>query len=187
MIKVNKGGKVRAWSTPLTIGSFVLSALTGIMIFFHWGFTYAKVLHEWLGWLLVFGASFHVVGNWRPFVRYFSYIPGKASSGVSGKAIMAVFAVLIAVSFVPSGGKPDGPDGPGGHGGPGRAMPARRLEGLISRTPFVTVAGIAVHEPEGLIRELRRQGVVIERKEQTIQEIAARNGRANVEILNLIF
>jgi hypothetical protein len=187
MIKINKGGRVRAWSTPLTIGSFVLSALTGIMIFFHWKFAYAKLFHEWLSWLLVFGAFFHIVGNWRPFVRYFSRVPGKVFAGVSGKVIMAVFAILIVISFVPSSGRPRGPGGPGGPGGPRRAMPADRLQGLIGRTPFVTVASIASHEPDGLMLELRQQGIVIERKDQTIQEIAARNRKADVEILNLIF
>ncbi len=160
-------GRVRAWSTPLTIGAFALSATTGIMVFFHLGFGFAKVLHEWFSWLLVIGGIFHVIASWQPFVRYFSK--------PAGKAIMGFFGLLIVVSLLPFGGE---------HG---EGAPPHKLAGFLAHVPFATVASVACHQPEELIKELKSKGVVVDRKEETIQEIAARNGKQNVEILNVIF
>lgn len=160
-------GRIRAWATPLTIGAFALSAVTGIMIFFHLEFGFAKVLHEWFSWLLVIGGLFHVLGSWRPFVRYFSK--------PLGRIIVGAFGVLILLSFVPLAG---------GHE---KGMPPQRLAGLLGQTPFARVAEVASHQPEELMKELGSKGVVVGRKEETIREIAARNGKQEVEILNLIF
>jgi hypothetical protein len=162
-------GKIRAWATPLTIGAFALSAITGVMIFFHVELGLAKVLHEWFSWCLVIGGVFHVLGSWGPFVRYFSR--------PAGMAIIGLFGVLIVASFLPLGGD--------GHGKGG--MPPERLAGFLTRAPFATVANAASHEPQELIKELGSKGVVVDREEETIREIAVRNGRQNVEILNMIF
>jgi hypothetical protein len=80
MVKDQK--KIRMWATPLTIGAFGLSAITGVMIFFRWDVGLVKVAHEWFSWLLVLGGLFHVIGSWQSFVRYFSKPAGKAIIGV---------------------------------------------------------------------------------------------------------
>lgn len=40
----------RNWATPLTIGSFLLMAVTGLLMFFHLDTGLNKAAHEWLGW-----------------------------------------------------------------------------------------------------------------------------------------
>ncbi len=159
--------KLQAWATPLTIGAFALSAVTGIMIFFHVQVGIVKVLHEWFSWCLVIGGLFHVLGSWQPFTRHFSR--------PLGKVIVAVFAVLIVVSFLPLGG------------GQRKGMPPQKLAGMLSNTPIAAVAVVAAHQPDELIKELASKGILIEGKEQTIREIAKANGKQNVEILDLIF
>jgi hypothetical protein len=162
-------GKIRAWATPLTIGAFALSAITGVMIFFHVQLGLAKVLHEWFSWCLVIGGLFHVIGSWQPFVRYFSK--------PAGMTIIGLFAALIVVSFLPLGSSD-------GHG---KGMPSDRLAGLLAHASFATVANSASHKPEELMKEFESKGVVVEGKEETIQGIAARNGKQTAEILNMIF
>jgi hypothetical protein len=158
--------KVRAWATPLTIGAFALSAITGVMIFFRLDFALVKGAHEWFSWFLVIGGLFHVIGSWQSFVQYFSK--------PAGKAIMGVFALLIVVSFVPFGKDNEG-------------APPSRVSRALLQTPFAIAADVAEHQPEELMKELKLTGILIERKEETIQEIAVRNNKRGVDILNVIF
>ncbi len=161
------GSKLRAWATPLTIGAFALSAITGIMVFFHLQIGLAKVLHEWFSWCLVIGGLFHVLGSRQPFVRHLSR--------PLGKAIVGVFAVLIILAFLPLGG------------GQQKGMPPQKLAGILSNTPLANVAVVASHQPDELIKELASKGIVVAGKEQTIREIARANGKQNVEVLDLVF
>ena len=62
--------RMRKWATPITIGAFILSAATGIMLFFKLDLGLTKVVHEWLSWLLVAGTIFHVIANWRFMTSY---------------------------------------------------------------------------------------------------------------------
>ena len=58
----------------------------------------------------------------------------------------------------------------------------------VSRASLQTpVAAVAEHQPEELMKELRLNSIGIERKEETIQEIASRNNKRGADILNVIF
>ncbi|MDE4173298.1 DUF4405 domain-containing protein [Phaeobacter sp. PT47_59] len=91
---------LRTWATPLTIGSFLLMGVTGLLMFFHLDSGLNKVVHEWVGWVMVAGVLAHVLLNWRAFSVYF-----KRPVAVT---IMALSAVVLAGSFVPvsGGGSP---------------------------------------------------------------------------------
>jgi hypothetical protein len=161
------GRKIRTWATPLMIGSFALSAITGILLFFHVQLGLAKVLHQWFSWLLVMGGLFHVMGSWRPFTKYF-FKP-------LALGIIGLFALFIVVSFIPAGDTRKG------------GMPANRMAGLISETSLETVAAVADHQPEEVIKDLTSKGLMIKSKDESIREIAVSNGKENSEILGLIF
>jgi hypothetical protein len=62
-----------------------------------------------------------------------------------------------------------------------------RVSKALLQIPFATVAAVAEHQPEELMKELKLNGISIERKEETIQEIAARNNKRGADILNVIF
>jgi len=83
----------RKWVTPFTLGAFVLSAFTGILLFFKVHIGLIKPTHEWLSWFLVIGAIFHIYLNYRPLL--------KTLSQPIGKALMLIFILLIGVSFLP--------------------------------------------------------------------------------------
>jgi len=158
--------KIRVWATPLAIGAFALSATTGVMIFFHLDFGLVKVAHEWFSWFLVLGGLFHVIGSWQSFVRYFS--------NPTGKVIITIFVLFLIASFLPLG-KSD------------RGEPSARMSKILLHAPFASVANVAEHRPEELMNKLGSSGIHIERKEETIQEIAVRNNKRGVDILNMIF
>lgn len=166
MVKGQK--KIRAWATPLTIGAFGLSAITGVMIFFRLEVGLVKVAHEWFSWFLVLGGLLHVIGSWQSFVQHFSK--------PAGKIIIGVFSLLIVASFIPVDKDNKGED-----------VPSSRVSRALAQTAFATVAAVAEHQPEELMKELKLNGISIEHKEENIQEIAVRNNKHSADILNMIF
>ncbi|MGD9918790.1 MAG: DUF4405 domain-containing protein [Paenirhodobacter sp.] len=86
--------KLRSWATPLVIGSFLIMAVTGVLMFFHLDTATMKTIHEWAGLVMVAGAIAHVILNWRAFSLYFKR---PLAAG-----IMALGAVVLAVTFVPN-------------------------------------------------------------------------------------
>lgn len=94
---------LRKYATPLTIGSFVLMAATGTLMFFHLNTTFNKVAHEYLGLVMIAAVVLHLVLNWRAFTTYF-----KRPLAIG---IMGIFVLALGLSFVPTsqqgGGRPE--------------------------------------------------------------------------------
>ena len=91
----------RDWATPLTIGSFLLLAVTGILMFFHLDTGVNKLAHEWLSWVMVAGVLLHVLANLPAFKRHFTLH--------RGRWIIGACALVLGLSFLPlqtGGGKP---------------------------------------------------------------------------------
>jgi hypothetical protein len=158
--------KMRTWATPITIGAFILTAVTGIMLFFKLNLGMAKVVHEWLSWLLVAGTIFHVIANWKFMTNYLgSHL---------GRGIIAVFIIITAACLIPFG------DSQGGH-------PHNRTSEALVRSPLSSVAMVAGHKPGEAVSMLQANGIRIEGNDQSIAEIARVNGKAPVDILNIVF
>lgn len=60
------------WATPLTIASFTIMSITGILLFFHFNFGIGKLVHKWGGLALTLAVTLHIIANWFGFKRYFS-------------------------------------------------------------------------------------------------------------------
>lgn len=86
---------LRKWATPLTVGTFLIMGVTGVLMFFHLESTLNKVIHEWAGWAMLVGVGAHLVLNWRAFTTYLKR--------PLAKGIMGISALLLVVSFIPTG------------------------------------------------------------------------------------
>ena len=84
---------LRAVFTPMTIGAFLLMAVTGLLMFFHVEQGLNEVVHEWGGLVFVVAAVAHLLGNFTPFKNHLK----KAV----GAGLVAVFVVVTAASFIP--------------------------------------------------------------------------------------
>jgi hypothetical protein len=92
----------RDWATPLTMGSFALMGVTGILMFFHLDTGLNKLAHEWLGWVMVAGVALHSAVNWLAYKRHLL-------NNRSGRVIVGVsLAVLAATFFIQQPGKEGG-------------------------------------------------------------------------------
>jgi Domain of unknown function (DUF4405) len=74
------------------MGAFLLVSVTGILMFFHLHRGFNKLAHEWLSWAMILGVSLHVMLNLASFKRYFTQ--------TTGRAILAIFVLLLALSFM---------------------------------------------------------------------------------------
>ncbi|WP_088281091.1 DUF4405 domain-containing protein [Ideonella sp. A 288] len=98
MIKVS-----REWATPVTVGVFVVMAVTGLLMFFHLDMGLNKAAHEWLGWLMVAAVAAHGWANWPSLRRHIT-------ASRRAQLVLGVSTVALAASFVVSGS--DGPSPP---------------------------------------------------------------------------
>jgi hypothetical protein len=91
----------RSWVTPITAGAFLLSGVTGILIFFHMETGANKFVHEWLGWLLLAGAALHVAVNFAGLKSHLA--------SMRGKVVLGVFTAALMASFIPISGESSEP------------------------------------------------------------------------------
>jgi hypothetical protein len=162
---------LRSWATPITIGSFVISALSGVILFFHWNIGMMKPAHEYLSWFLIVGVAMHIVINWRSMLGYFKKpIP---------LAIIGTFFVLTALSFFTFGG-----NSPAG-GGKNMKVAMKSFE-LLQSAPVTTIAQLSNVAPSTLTERLKAKGIVVESADQTLNNIAQSNDLNGLEVLSIL-
>jgi hypothetical protein len=155
----------RSWVTPFTAGAFLLSGVTGILIFFHLETGANKFMHEWLGWVLLGGAALHVIANYT----------GLKSHLVSlrGQLLIGIFAVALLVSFIPFGGEQDEPFIP----------PIRAL----AQAPLTTLAQVAQVTPGQLREKLSQAGYQSTSDQQTLNDLVGSDTRKQIHVMESIF
>jgi len=154
------------WATPLTAGSFVVLAVTGLLMFFHLDRGLNHFAHEWLGWLLVLGVAGHVTANFLGFKKHIS--------GGIGKAVVAAFFVILELSFI----QPKEQKRP-----PGWAQPVKALAFL----PLTELAFVAKMSVEELRKRLEEDGLNPTSNDQSIKDLVGHNLRRQVDALNAVF
>jgi hypothetical protein len=184
--------RLRPFATPLTIGCFVLSAVTGISMFFDFDTHLAKELHEWLGLWLVAGVFMHVAINWRPFVKYF-----KQPLAV---VIIVALSALTAFSFISGGGGGDEDrerrrerggemrsESEGQGRGQRQGQAGRAVSDALLRAPMGLVAQVAEQDADDLMERLRKAGLKVESSTTTLREVAKESDRSEGEVLAIVF
>ncbi|HCL86491.1 MAG TPA: hypothetical protein DIC45_08345 [Comamonadaceae bacterium] len=78
---------LRTWSTPVTMGSFLLMSATGVLMFFDIVPGYLSFAHEWFSWLFLLGAGGHAVVHLRPLAKHLKTHWGRASVALCSAAL----------------------------------------------------------------------------------------------------
>jgi hypothetical protein len=151
----------REWITPITTGAFLLTAVTGILLFFHADTGLNKTVHEWLSWIFLAGAILHLAVNFTVFKKYLAQRKGQVVLGMS--------VLLLALSFVPVGEAHHGPFVP----------PIRAL----AQAPLATLAQVAQISPAELRDRLGRAGFSASSDRQNISELIGDDLRAQMHLL----
>lgn len=94
------------YATPLTTGLFLVSLISGIALFFHFGTTAFREMHEWLSMVLILPFLLHIWKNWRPFLSYFKRLPMSLSLALCLVAGLVFAWPAITGSASGAGGNP---------------------------------------------------------------------------------
>ncbi|NTW51254.1 MAG: DUF4405 domain-containing protein [Chlorobiaceae bacterium] len=158
---------MKSWATPLVIATFIISGVTGILMFFHKGDGFVKPVHEWLSWALVSGGAIHVAANWKLFKAYFTRRAGIAI--ISTGLIITVASITVPMK-----------EGPGGN-------PAIRINKALAAAPLETLGTIVKLTPEQAVSKLEKSGLKVTGAGQSVKEIAAANGKKENQVLGTLF
>lgn len=128
------------YATPAMTSLFVVSLISGVIIFFHIGPGWLHGVHEWLSMVLIVPFALHMWRNWRPFINYFK----RAAMPVS---LAAGIAAVAAFGLVPAGAE-------GERNGP----PQFALAATLAASTPSTVAPVLGVTPQALVDKLRAAG-----------------------------
>ncbi|TLU86034.1 MAG: DUF4405 domain-containing protein [Chlorobium sp.] len=156
---------LKSWATPLAISSFIILAITGILMFFKIETGLIKPFHEWLSWAMVAGVVLHTIANWKSFTLYFSKKPALAIIGIG------MVATLFSV-FAPA--KPD-------------QNPRMKMTKAIMSSKLETVAEVAGSNSTDIVSKLSQRGITVRDENMTIHEIADANRKNEMAVLAAIF
>jgi hypothetical protein len=155
----------RDWITPITTGAFLLTAVTGVLLFFHAATGLNKAVHEWLSWVFLAGAVLHLALNFAAFKKYLTQR--------KGQVLLGSFILLLALSFVPLGEEHDEK-----HKRP-YVPPIKAL----AQAPLTTLALVAQASPEQLRERLSNEGITVDSDQQSIRDLIGDDFRAQVHLL----
>lgn len=156
---------LREWATPLTMGSFALMAVTGVLMFFHLDSGLNKPAHEWLGWAMVAGVVLHSAANFGSFKRYFSQR--------AALAVIGAFLLVLGLSFLPLGDK----------GGGGKPAPVKAAEALID-APIPVLAQLTGKDAQTLVAQLNQAGIPVAADGNLRQAVSGR--KQQMQALGLV-
>ncbi len=157
------------YATPFTAGGFLVSAVSGVALFFHWQNAVFHSMHEWLGMVLLIPCAIHVWKNWTPLVSYL-----RRKTLLPPLAICALAAIAFTVPTF------SGPSSSGGN-------PARRIIPLLTQAKLTDLAPLLNTTPDLLIENLRHRGLDATSADETLIVVAKRaNTSADEALLALL-
>jgi len=156
------------YATPAMTSLFVISLISGVIIFFHIGPVWLHGVHEWLSMVLIVPFVLHMWRNWRPFVNYFKRAAMPISLAV-GVAAVAAFGI------VPAGaeGERSGP--------PQFALAAK----LVAATP-AAVAPLLGVTPYALVEKLKVAGFANADATTPMKTMAEAAGKKSADVYTVL-
>jgi hypothetical protein len=168
---------LRAWATPSVLGAMVISSVTGVLLFFEADTGFAKLAHQWLGWLLALGAIAHAYTNRAAL--------GAHLRGAKGRVVLAVFVLTTIAAIVPwsgSGGEAGGANVEGAGEGGGLLA----AEYALTHVSLDRLAPLAGRDVSDLVERLRGAGFDQASGEASIHDFAHGGGERD-RALGVVF
>ncbi len=156
---------IKSWATPLAVGAFTISAVTGLLIFFDLEIGLVEPVHKWLSWLLVGGVTLHVIANWKQLTGYFSKKPALI---IIGAALVVTIASVMPIY------------------GEREENPGKIAAYALASSSLEIVAQVVKTTPAVLVEQLGKKGIVVHDPSATVEQIANSNRKNPREVLGEI-
>lgn len=156
------------YATPAMTSLFVISLISGVIIFFHIGPSWLHGVHEWLSLLLIVPFVLHTWRNWRPFVSYFKRAAMPISLAV-GVAAVAAFGIVPA-------------DAEGERSGPPQFALAATM---VASTP-AAVAPVLGVSPDVLVEKLKAAGFTDADAASPMKAVAEAAGKRPADVYKVL-
>lgn len=155
----------RKWSTPIVIGSGIIVAISGVLMFFgvH---NPIQLAHEWVGIAFAAGIVLHILNHWPAFKNYFSH---RQALNILGSVGIVSF-LLIGSSMTDTGGSP--------------------VESMIQSyvsSPLTEVAPLLDQQAEGVVAKIESAGFIVGDASMSIKQIAAANNTHPKALMSALF
>ena len=157
----------RKWTTPLTIGCFIIMSVTGLLMFFHLDQGLNKLLHQWASWVFVAGVITHVLSNWATFPRYITTEP-------IGKALIVIAVIVLSLSFYSWGSEKDQP-------------PSVLAMKMLVRAPISQLAPLVGKDSATLMSRFSTAGIAIQNEDATIESVAKGDKKIQGKAIKILF
>ncbi|THV24895.1 DUF4405 domain-containing protein [Peteryoungia ipomoeae] len=157
---------ISRYATPLTTGLFLISLISGIALFFHFGTGAFRGMHEWLSMVLMIPVVMHIWKNWRPFVSYFKRLPMALS-------LFACLAAGLAFSWPSLTGSGSGAGG----------NPAIAMVSLVAAATPVEVGQLLSKSGDELVTDLKSEGFTAATPSKSLNDIAAESGKSVMSLM----
>ncbi|MFT9386809.1 hypothetical protein [Acetobacter sp.] len=153
------------YGTPLTTGFFLVSTITGVALFFHWGPGAFHPMHEWLSMVLLAPFVLHMIKNWNSLLNYarrgWLYVP-------------FLIALLGSAYFFVA---------PATGNKAGNRQVAFRVVGMVTKAPLSQVAPLFGADPEQALHRLQAAHFTVDADTRTIDEIASASHQTANDVL----
>jgi len=134
-------GWLHRYGTPLTVGLFLVSAVSGVALFFRWAPQAFHSMHEWLSLVLLAPFAVHMWKNWRPLIGY-----------LRRRTLMIPLALSLVVAI---------PFAINGLTATRTGSPAFRVVRLMTAAPLTALAPVLKTTPERLQSALQERGFTV--------------------------
>lgn len=153
---------LQRYATPLILGLFLVSLVSGTALFFHVGQGTFREMHEWLSLVLVIPFVLHLWKNWRPMVNYFR----KPALGI---ALGLTLVMAMPFALQSTSGSTDGP-------------PQFALSHTLLGHSATVLAPLLDSTPEDVVTALQAAGFTAAGMDQPLTDIANRSGKSEFEL-----
>jgi hypothetical protein len=150
------------YATPFITGFFFISLISGIGLFFHFGPSGFREMHEWLSIVLIVPFGLHLWKNWRPMVAYFKNAPMVVA--------LVISAIAAGVFLIPSSGGQTA-------GGP----PQFQVAHLVMSQPAAVVAPVLGLSESDLEAKLAAAGFAVT-PGQSLADMAVAAGKTEADV-----
>lgn len=158
---------LRSVASPLTIAAFIVSAVTGLCMFFGYRGNLINPMHEIFTLIFVCGSVLHIIVNWKAVVAHIRRPLGAVLTGL--------FVIITAVAVIPTEGQQAN-----------RGNPARTSVALMMDADLSVIAALTKNTEPALMDRLRQYGLATVAPGATVRQIADGLREDPMELLTVL-